>query len=114
MGKPTGFLEFERELPPKRDPKQRINDYKELYVDVADKKTNEQAARCMDCGIPFCHTGCPLGNLIPDFNDLSVLIPVFVIPIAVQWWNVWYPGAEPGGGGYIAQRMLSAKDEKNA
>jgi len=53
-------------------------------------------------------------DLIPDFNDLSVLIPVFVIPIAVQWWNVWYPGAEPGGGGYIAQRMLSAKDEKNA
>jgi len=53
-------------------------------------------------------------DLIPDFNNLSVLIPVFVIPIAVQWWNVWYPGAEPGGGGYIAQRMLSAKDEKNA
>ena len=53
-------------------------------------------------------------NLIPDFHDLSVFIPVFVIPIAVQWWNVWYPGAEPGGGGYVAQRMLSAKNEKNA
>lgn len=53
-------------------------------------------------------------NLLPDFNDYTTLIPLFVIPIAVQWWSVWYPGAEPGGGGYIAQRMLSAKDEKNA
>ena len=69
MGKPTGFLEFDRELPGKRDPKARINDYKELYVDFEDEKTNQQAARCMDCGIPFCHTGCPLGNIIPDFND---------------------------------------------
>jgi glutamate synthase (NADPH) small chain len=69
MGKPTGFLEFDRELPKKRDPKTRIHDYKELFLDFEDKKTNEQAARCMDCGIPFCHTGCPLGNIIPDFND---------------------------------------------
>jgi Na+/proline symporter len=53
-------------------------------------------------------------NLIPDFNNMEILIPLFVIPVAVQWWNVWYPGAEPGGGGYIAQRMLSAKNEKNA
>lgn len=51
---------------------------------------------------------------LPDFSDHSTLIPLFIIPIAVQWWNVWYPGAEPGGGGYIAQRMLSAKDEQNA
>ncbi len=69
MGKPTGFLEFDRELPGKRDPKTRINDYQELYLDLGDKKTNQQAARCMDCGVPFCHTGCPLGNIIPDFND---------------------------------------------
>lgn len=69
MGRPTGFLEFDRELPGKRDPKTRIDDYKELYLDFDDKKTNEQAARCMDCGVPFCHTGCPLGNIIPDFND---------------------------------------------
>ena len=53
-------------------------------------------------------------NFLPDFSDTALLIPIFVIPIAVQWWNVWYPGAEPGGGGYIAQRMLSAKNEKNA
>ena len=53
-------------------------------------------------------------NIFPDFGDPTLLIPIFIIPIAVQWWNVWYPGAEPGGGGYIAQRMLSAKDEKNA
>lgn len=53
-------------------------------------------------------------SFFPDFSNSEVLIPLFVIPIAIQWWNVWYPGAEPGGGGYIAQRMLSAKDEKNA
>ncbi|MCF6270078.1 MAG: Na+:solute symporter [Melioribacteraceae bacterium] len=53
-------------------------------------------------------------NFLPDFNNTEVLIPLFVIPVAIQWWNVWYPGAEPGGGGYIAQRMLSAKDERNA
>ncbi|MDZ7605103.1 MAG: glutamate synthase subunit beta [Cyclobacteriaceae bacterium] len=69
MGKPTGFLEFDRELPGKRDPKSRINDYKELYIEFSDEKTVTQAARCMDCGVPFCHTGCPLGNIIPEFND---------------------------------------------
>jgi len=53
-------------------------------------------------------------NFLPDFNDLDIVIPLLIIPLAVQWWSVWYPGAEPGGGGYIAQRMLSAKDEKNA
>lgn len=53
-------------------------------------------------------------SLIPDFNDPAIAIPIFIIPIAVQWWSVWYPGAEPGGGGYVVQRMLSAKDEKNA
>jgi len=53
-------------------------------------------------------------NFLPNFSDPSVYIPLLIIPVAVQWWSVWYPGAEPGGGGYIAQRMLSAKDEKNA
>ena len=53
-------------------------------------------------------------NFLPDFNDYDSLVTILIIPIAVQWWAVWYPGAEPGGGGYIAQRMLSAKDEKNA
>ena len=53
-------------------------------------------------------------SILPSFSDTDMLITVFIIPIAVQWWSVWYPGAEPGGGGYIAQRMLSAKDEKNA
>ncbi len=53
-------------------------------------------------------------QLIPDFSDLNVLLPLFIIPLAVQWWSVWYPGAEPGGGGYIAQRMLAAKNEKHA
>ncbi|MDA8693220.1 Na+:solute symporter, partial [Saprospiraceae bacterium] len=53
-------------------------------------------------------------NFIPDFNDPNIYIPLLIIPLAVQWWSIWYPGAEPGGGGYIAQRMLSAKDEKDA
>jgi Na+/proline symporter len=53
-------------------------------------------------------------SLLPDFSDHTLLIPVFIIPIAVQWWSVWYPGAEPGGGGYLVQRMLAAKNEKHA
>lgn len=53
-------------------------------------------------------------NMLPDFKDTDMLLAIFVIPLAVQWWSIWYPGAEPGGGGYIAQRMLSAKDEKHA
>lgn len=53
-------------------------------------------------------------NFLPDFSDPNMYIPLFIMPIAIQWWATWYPGAEPGGGGYIAQRMLSAKDEKNA
>ncbi|WP_299683421.1 sodium:solute symporter family protein [uncultured Tenacibaculum sp.] len=53
-------------------------------------------------------------NLLPDFSNTETLITLFIIPFAVQWWSTWYPGAEPGGGGYIAQRMLAAKDEKNA
>ena len=56
----------------------------------------------------------PKLSLIPDIADKDLFIAVFIIPLAVQWWAVWYPGAEPGGGGYVAQRMLSAKDEKNA
>ena len=53
-------------------------------------------------------------NMLPDFTDTEALVTLFIIPLAVQWWSTWYPGAEPGGGGYIAQRMLAAKDEKNA
>ncbi|WP_224995678.1 glutamate synthase subunit beta [Cesiribacter sp. SM1] len=69
MGKADGFLLYDRELPLVRDPKERIKDSKEIYQDFPEDKTQEQAARCMDCGVPFCHQGCPLGNLIPDFND---------------------------------------------
>ncbi|MCA6079004.1 glutamate synthase subunit beta [Fulvivirga sedimenti] len=69
MGHADGFLKFNRELPHSRDPKVRIGDYKEIYEPFPETKTKEQAARCMDCGIPFCHNGCPLGNIIPDFND---------------------------------------------
>ena len=69
MGKPTGFLEFTRELPEKRPVRERLNDYNEFIQRYTDQKLNQQAARCMNCGIPFCHHGCPLGNVIPDFND---------------------------------------------
>jgi glutamate synthase (NADPH) small chain len=69
MGKPGGFLEFDRELPEKRPVQERINDFNEFTHRYGDEKLHQQAGRCMDCGIPFCHNGCPLGNLIPDFND---------------------------------------------
>jgi glutamate synthase (NADPH/NADH) small chain len=69
MGKPTGFMEFGREMPKSKAPKDRINDYKEIYLDFGPEKIKHQSARCMDCGVPFCHNGCPLGNNIPDFND---------------------------------------------
>jgi glutamate synthase (NADPH/NADH) small chain len=69
MGKPTGFLEFPREIPKKRDARERVADYREIDIDLSDEKTQAQAARCMDCGTPFCHHGCPLGNIIPEFND---------------------------------------------
>jgi len=69
MGKPTGFLEFTRELPKKVDPKERVKGYKEFIEVLPEDKLNNQAARCMDCGVPFCHNGCPLGNVIPEFND---------------------------------------------
>ncbi len=70
MAKPTGFLEFGRELPLRRSPSERVSDWLEVYEDFPSDRLQRQAARCMDCGIPFCHSGCPLGNLIPDWNDL--------------------------------------------
>lgn len=70
MGKITGFLENDRELPVPRPAEARIHDWKEIYQPFPDGKVQEQAGRCMDCGVPFCHTGCPLGNIIPDWNDL--------------------------------------------
>src|SRR3978361_1812209 len=69
MGKATGFKEFNRELPAKTPPAERVKNYKEFESLYTDEKLNEQSARCMNCGIPFCHSGCPLGNIIPEFND---------------------------------------------
>ncbi len=69
MGAVEGFMKFGRELPASRNTEARKEDYKEIYEPFGEEKTNKQAARCMDCGIPFCHSGCPLGNQIPDFND---------------------------------------------
>src|SRR5437867_2671497 len=79
MGKATGFMEFDRELPTDRSPLERVNDWQEFHDHFPEAKLQQQAARCMDCGIPFCHTGtlisgmasgCPINNLIPEWNDL--------------------------------------------
>src|SRR5712692_2133100 len=70
MGKDTGFMEFTRETPTRRPVTERINDWFEIYLDFPEEKIRKQGARCMDCGVPFCHTGCPLNNIIPDWNDL--------------------------------------------
>ena len=81
MGKPTGFIEFQRELPADRSPRERVSDFDEFHLHMAVDGLREQAARCMDCGVPFCHTGaamshsdkgsgCPINNLIPEWNDL--------------------------------------------
>src|SRR4051795_2418705 len=70
MGKPTGFKEIERKLPKRRDVKLRLLDWNEVYLDFPKQEIRDQGARCMDCGIPFCHNGCPLGNIIPEWNDL--------------------------------------------
>ena len=69
MADPKGFMKYTRELPKSRNPQARVQDYKEIYEPLSEEKTNQQAARCMDCGVPFCHSGCPLGNIIPEFND---------------------------------------------
>ena len=70
MGKVTGFLEYGRETPRRRPVLERVNDWFEVYQDFPVSTAQHQAARCMDCGVPFCHTGCPLNNFIPDWNDL--------------------------------------------
>lgn len=70
MGKPTGFMEHKRETPQRRPAAERVNDWFEIYQDFPVEKLQTQGARCMDCGVPFCHNGCPVNNLIPDWNDL--------------------------------------------
>src|SRR5580658_4914887 len=70
MGKPTGFMESGREIPHKRPIPERVKDWKEYMLPLEPAHLKDQAGRCMDCGIPFCHQGCPLGNIIPDWNDL--------------------------------------------
>lgn len=69
MAKPTGFLENTRKLPKNEDPKHRVKHYREFVEPPSEKLIEGQSARCMDCGVPFCHNGCPLGNIIPEFND---------------------------------------------
>lgn len=69
MGEKEGFLKYKRETPETRAVEERVNDFNEIYKPIDEQKLNQQAARCMDCGIPFCHQGCPLGNIIPEFNE---------------------------------------------
>lgn len=69
MGKPTGFKEYDRELPRRRPVEERVGDYEEIYEPFPKEKAKQQAARCMDCGVATCMSGCPLGNLIPEWND---------------------------------------------
>lgn len=79
MGKPTGFIEFLREIPTDIDPRDRIRNWDEFHIPLPDENLRDQGARCMDCGVPFCHSGtiingmasgCPVNNLIPEWNDL--------------------------------------------
>jgi glutamate synthase (NADPH/NADH) small chain len=70
MGKATGFFESQREVPQRRSVTERVNDWFEIYQDFPEEKLRAQGGRCMDCGVPFCHTGCPVNNIIPDWNDL--------------------------------------------
>ena len=69
MGKVTGFMEAGRRTPARRDKVTRVGDWKEVYLQWDGSDARRQASRCMDCGVPFCNSGCPLGNLIPEFND---------------------------------------------
>lgn len=69
MGQADGFLKFDRDLPKTESVEDRLQNYEEFYKPFTDEETNKQAARCMNCGVPFCHSGCPLGNVIPEFND---------------------------------------------
>ena len=70
MGKITGFMEIKRETPSRRPVAERLKDWREFDLKLPEDKLKAQGARCMDCGIPFCHMGCQLGNIIPDWNDL--------------------------------------------
>ena len=70
MGKVTGFMDYSREIPAKRPVEERLKHYREFDEELSTDQLKLQGARCMDCGVPFCHNGCPLGNIIPDWNDL--------------------------------------------
>src|SRR5271163_2951600 len=70
MGKVTAFMEYTREVPGRRLPAERIKDWFEIYQPFPEESIKLQGARCMDCGVPFCHTGCPVNNIIPDWNEL--------------------------------------------
>ena len=87
MGKTTGFLEVERVDPNKRPVTERVKDYREFELPIVKETLQGQGARCMDCGIPFCNTGCPLGNLIPDWNDFVYKDDLKLASIALHSTN---------------------------
>lgn len=80
MGKITGFKEYPRKNPPRRPVEERIQDFHDVYLALPLQEVVLQAARCMDCGVPFCQSGCPLGNIIPEFNDLAY---------QEAWFDAW-------------------------
>src|SRR5580692_4973821 len=105
MGDPKGFLKTARETPRRRPVDVRLTDWREVYEPFAAERAERQAARCMDCGIPFCHQGCPLGNLIPEWNDLvyksdwagasGEVVPI--MPTALTGFSVAVVGSGPAG-----------------
>ena len=87
MGKPTGFLEFDRELPADRSPEKRVEDWDEFHLHMTEEKLREQGSRCMDCGVPFCHTGVPIGGPAaePSARRMRTRIPARLISAPPAW-----------------------------
>ena len=122
MGKPTGFLEIKRELPADASPVERTKHWNEFHDHMPEKKLQDQGARCMDCGIPFCHngslvagmaSGCPINNLIPEWNDLVYrgLWREALDRLRERGWDVEvYPGPEPPPRDLVAARIDSGID----
>ena len=113
MGKPTGFMEYERELGSDRDPLERVKDWDEFHLHLSANDLQNQGARCMDCGIPFCHTGillngmasgCPINNLIPEWNDL-----VYRDRGARRWTGCTRPTTSPNSPGASVRRRAKAR-----
>ena len=95
MGKDTGFLEFDKESPPLRPVDERVRDFQAYDTFLSEENLQRQASRCLDCGVPFCHIGCPLGNMIPDWNDLVYRGHWKEFCRRNEWWDCLCFGKEP-------------------